>query len=56
MQPKSKEFRELERAKKELRKHRFIEDQIAYIGKIWGYNKSQEAVVERFIEQRAYTK
>ena len=61
MQPKSKEFRELERAKqkrekKELRKHRFIEDQIAYIGKIWGYNKSQEAVVERFIEQRAYGK
>jgi len=60
-QPKSKEFKELERvknktAKKELAKHRFIEDQIAYIGRIWGYNKSQENTAAKFIEQRAYGK
>ncbi len=60
-QPSSKEFKELKRIKrkrerKELQKHRFIEDQIAYIGKIWGYNKSQEKIVQRFIQQRAYGK
>ena len=60
-QPKSKEFKELEKiknktAKKELAKHRFIEDQIAYIGKIWGYNKSQESITKKFVEQRAYGK
>jgi len=60
-QPKSREFKELEKlknrtAKKELAKHRFIEDQIAYIGKIWGYNKSQEGITVKFIEQRAYGK
>ena len=59
--PKSKEFKELEKlknksAKKELAKHRFIEDQIAYIGRIWGYNKSQENITAKFIEQRAYGK
>ena len=60
-QPKSKEFKELEKlkkknTKKELAKHRFIEDQIAYIGKIWGYNKTQESITTKFIEQRAYGK
>ena len=60
-QPKSKEFKELEKlknktAKKELAKHRFIEDQIAYIDRIWGYNKSQESITKKFIEQRAYGK
>ena len=60
-QPKSKEFKELEKlksktAKKELAKHRFIEDQIAYIGRIWGYNKTQESITAKFIEQRAYGK
>ncbi len=60
-QPKSREFKELEKLKsktlkKELAKHRFIEDQIVYIGKIWGYNKGQESTIKKFIEQRAYGK
>ena len=60
-QPKSKEFKELEKlrnkvAKKELARHSFLEDQIAYIGSIWGYNKSQESITTKFIEQRAYGK
>ena len=60
-QPKSKEFKELEKlknktAKKELAKHRFIEDQIIYIEKIWGYNKTQKSITAKFIEQRAYGK
>ena len=59
--PKSREFKELERlknrtTKKELAKHRFIEDQIVYISKIWGYNKGQENTIKKFIEQRAYGK
>ena len=59
--PKSREFKELEKlknktAKKELAKHRFIEDQIAYIGRIWGYNKTQKNITTKFIEQRAYGK
>lgn len=60
-QPKSKEFKEIEKlknktAKKELAKHRFIEDQIVYIEKIWGYNKIQKSITTKFIEQRAYGK
>ena len=59
--PKSREFKELEKlknktAKKELAKHRFIEDQIAYICRIWGYNKTQKNITTKFIEQRAYGK
>lgn len=60
-QPKSKEFKEIKKlknktAKKELAKHRFIEDQIVYIEKIWGYNKIQKSITTKFIEQRAYGK
>jgi len=59
--PQSKEFKELEKLKrKELKKqeqkHRFINDQIAYIDEIWGYNKSQKETIEKFLQQRAYGK
>ena len=59
--PQSREFKELEKLKrKELKKqeqkHRFINDQIAYIDEIWGYNKSQKDVIEKFLQQRAYGK
>ena len=59
--PKSKEFKEIAKIKnrhqkKVEQKHRFIEDQIAYIGQIWGYNKQQEVTVARFLEYKAYTK
>jgi len=54
--PQSKEFKELEKLKKkELKKqeqkHRFINDQIAYIDEIWGYNKSQKDVIEKFFKE-----
>jgi len=59
--PQSKEFKEIEklkrkRQKKLEQKHRFINDQIAYIDEIWGYNKSQKDIIEKFLQQRAYGK
>jgi len=59
--PQSREFKEIEklkrkRQKKLEQKHRFINDQIAYIDEIWGYNKSQKDTIEKFLEQRAYGK
>ena len=59
--PKSKEFKELEKLKRKQRKklekkHRFLNDQIAYIDEIWGYNKSQKDIVQKFLQNRAYGK
>jgi len=57
--PKSADFKELEKLKKsrikvENKKHSYLDDQIAYIRKEWGYTKAQEKIVTDFLEKRAY--
>ena len=59
-QPKSATYKELEKIKKkrykiENNKHKHINDQIAYIDEVWGYTKEQEKIIEKFIEERAYS-
>ena len=58
--PQSDTYKELEKLKKkrfkaENNKHKHINDQIAYIDKEWGYTKEQTKVIEKFLEQRAYS-
>ena len=58
--PKGEHYKTLEkiekkRAKVDKNKHLHIHDQIAYIEQSWGYTKEQSTVIERFIEQRAYS-
>ena len=59
-QPQSKTYKMLEKIKKRRQKtdnnkHKHINDQIAYIEEYWGYTKEQESIIEKFIEQRAYS-
>ena len=59
--PQSQTYRELEKIKKkrfreESRKHKHINDQIAYIDEVWGYTKEQKRIIEKFVEERAYSK
>ena len=58
--PQSETYKALEKIKKkrhkiESKKHKHINDQIAYIAEVWGYTKEQDKVIERFIEERAYS-
>jgi len=58
--PQSDTYKELEkikkkRAKVDSNKHKQINDQVAYISKVWGYTKEQEKIIEKFIESRAYS-
>lgn len=58
--PKSKEFIELQKIQKKRQKidtakHHHINDQIEYIDRVWGYTKGQRRVIDRFLEQRAYS-
>jgi len=58
--PKSKRFKALKKMqeKHEKRaqvKHHHINDQIRYIESEWGYTKEQKRIMDRFLEQRAYT-
>jgi len=46
---------EKKRAKIDKNKHLHIHDQISYIERKWGYTKEQTSVIERFIQQRAYS-
>lgn len=59
--PKSSEFKELKKLKrkvikKEDKKHRFINDQIEYIRDIWGFTKTQNNTIDKFLKERAYGK
>ncbi len=58
--PQSETYKALEKIKKkrhkiESKKHKHINDQIAYIAEVWGYTKEQDRVIEKFIEERAYS-
>jgi len=58
--PKSKAFKKLQKIQKkrdkiESAKHHHINDQIEYIDRVWGYTKEQRRVIDRFLEQRAYS-
>jgi ribosomal protein S8 len=58
--PKSKTFKTIEKIQKKREriaadKHHHINDQINYIEVQWGYTQEQKRVIERFIEQRAYS-
>ena len=46
---------EKKRHKEEQSRHLHIHDQIRYISQKWGYTQEQSRVIERFIEQRAYS-
>ena len=57
--PQSDTYKTLEKIKKkrqkvENNKHKHINDQIRYIGEMWGYTKEQEKMIDRFIESRSY--
>ena len=59
-QPQSETYKALEKIKKKRhkednKKHKHINDQIAYIDEVWGYTKEQEKIIEKFIEERAYS-
>ena len=59
-QPQSETYKALEKIKKkrhktENKKHKHINDQIAYIDEVWGYTKEQEKIIEKFINERAYS-
>ena len=45
----------IRRQKEELKKHKFIEEQIDYISQIWDLSHSQKRVFEKFIKNRAYS-
>ncbi len=58
--PQSETYKALEKLKKkrskiENNKHKYMNDQIAYISTHWGYTKEQEKLIEKFIENRAYS-
>jgi len=58
--PKSKAFKKLQKIQKkrdkiDTAKHHHINDQIEYIDRVWGYTKEQHRVIDRFLEQRAYS-
>ena len=58
--PRSREFIKLQKIQKrrekiETAKHHHINDQIEYIDRVWGYTKEQRRVIDRFLEQRAYS-
>ncbi len=60
-QPQSETYKELEKIKKKRfrednKKHKHINDQIAYIDEVWGYTKEQKRIIKKFIEERAYSK
>lgn len=59
--PRSKTFKTIEKIQKKrekiaIDKHHHINDQINYIEVQWGYTQEQKRVIERFIQQRAYSK
>ncbi len=59
-QPQSETYKALEKIKKKRykednKKHKHINDQIAYIDEVWGYTKEQEKIIEKFIAERAYS-
>ena len=59
-QPQSETYKALEKIKKkrhkeDTKKHKHINDQIAYINEVWGYSKEQEKTIEKFIKERAYS-
>lgn len=58
--PQSDTYKALEKIKKkrhkaEHKKHQHINDQIAYIDEVWGYTKEQKKIIEKFIDERAYS-
>lgn len=58
--PKSKPFKEMQKIEKKREKiaadkHHHINDQIDYIEMRWGYTQEQKRIMERFLQQRAYT-
>ena len=58
--PQSKTYKALEKIKKrrmrvENNKHKHINDQVDYIEEVWGYTKEQEKIIEKFVDQRAYS-
>ncbi|SFV58925.1 hypothetical protein MNB_SV-6-1105 [hydrothermal vent metagenome] len=58
--PKSKAFKKLQKIQKkrekiDTAKHHYINDQIEYIDRVWGYTKEQRRVIDRFLDQRAYS-
>ncbi len=58
--PKSKAFREIQKIQKKrdkiaVDKHHHINDQIAYIETKWGYNQEQKRIIDRLLQERAYT-
>jgi len=58
--PESDTYKVLEKIKKkrhkaENKKHKHINDQIAYIDEVWGYTKEQTRIIEKFINERAYS-
>ena len=58
--PQSETYKALEKIKKkhhkiENNKHKHINDQIAYIDEVWGYTKEQDKIIEKFINERAYS-
>lgn len=58
--PQSDTYKALEKIKKKRhkadnKKHKHINDQIAYIDEVWGYTKEQKKIIEKFIDERAYS-
>lgn len=58
--PQSDTYKELEKIKKkryktETKKHQHINDQIAYIDEVWGYTQEQKKIIQKFIDERAYS-
>ena len=58
--PKSKAFKKIEKIEKkrdklEADKHHHINDQISYIETKWGYNQEQKRIIDRLLQERAYT-
>jgi len=58
--PRSKAFKEMQKIKKKrekiaVDKHHHINDQIDYIESQWGYTQEQSRIIDRFLQQRAYT-
>ena len=58
--PRSKAFKEMQKIRKKrdkiaADKHHHINDQIDYIESQWGYTREQSRIIDRFLQQRAYT-
>ncbi len=59
-QPQGETYKALEKIKKKRhkednKKYKHINDQTSYIAEVWGYTKEQEKIIEKFINERAYS-